>query len=281
MYIWLAHTVNKLNQLFYPYLKYNTVDINYYVIFYSNDGSKLKLLMNLSAKKPTDMSWTHTSRINKDGSRAHHFMRTIGAILISPTDKRRPVVVNLLFLPLMMIVYFLNFLSPISKLSVLSSATTILCVTLLSIHRVLAVLSLLTFRKAKQFTSLAKRTRLSLDIWTGQHLLSFIIEQFIFWDYWYPSHPPYQYFELAVYTTVCLISTVVFNTLYLLIASVDVIISPENRVFSFLNLHKLFYIPILWLAVFMIYKDSIFNFEVSRSHCFVLMTLIWYPAAIL
>ena len=102
--------------------------------------------MNLSAKKPTNMSWTHTSRINKDGSRAHHFMRTIGAILISPTDKRRPVVVNLLFLPLMMIVYFLNFLSPISKLSVLSSATTILCVTLLSIHRVLAVLSLLTFR---------------------------------------------------------------------------------------------------------------------------------------
>ena len=227
------------------------------------------------------MSRTHTSRISKDRSRVCHLIKTIGVILISPTDKRRPIVVNLVVLPLMMVLYFLNFLSLISKLSVLSSATTILCVTLLSIHRVLAILSLLTFHKTEQFTNVGKQARLSLDIWTGQHLLSFMIEQFIFWDYWYPSHPPYQYFELPVYTSVCLISTVVFNTRYLLIASVDVIISPENRVFSFLNLHKLFYIPILWLAVFMIYKDSIFNFEVSRSHCFVLMTLIWYPAAIL
>ena len=132
----------------------------------------------------TDMLWTHTSRISKDRSRVWYLIKTIGVILISPTDKRRSLVVNLVVLPLMMVLYFLNFLSPIAQLSVLSSATKFLCVTLLSIHRVLAVLSLLTFRKTEQFSGLGQRIKLSIDIWTGQHLLSFVIEQYIFSEYW-------------------------------------------------------------------------------------------------
>ena len=197
------------------------------------------------------------------------------SILLVP-DRSRARVVNLLLLPLLTFLYYINFICPISEKKIMSVLLTNMTVCLLTYHRVSAIHSLTTFRKTAECKHLSEPTRWLLDFWDGQHMLSFALELIVLSDYWllYIGDE----FYLVVFTTVGLIITVLIKTLLLLITSMDSVMDPHNPIFAYVNLHKLFYIPIIWLVLFSVNYDETFVFERGPTHFYVLITIIWYPA---
>ena len=83
---------------------------------------------------------------------------------------------------------------------------------------------------------------------------------------------------MVVSTTVGLIITVLINTLLLLITSKDSVLDSNNPIFAYVNLHKQFYLPIIWLVLLSTSGDGAFVFECGPTHFYVLITIICCPA---
>ena len=115
-----------------------------------------------------------------------------------------------------------------------------------------------------------------LGFWDGEHILSSALELILLSDYWLPYIG--DEFDLVVFAKVGLIITVLKKSLLLLITSMDSVMDPHNPIFAYVNLHKLFYIPIIWLVLFSVNYDETFVFERGPTHFYVLITIIWYPA---
>ena len=116
-------------------------------------------------------------------------------------------------------------------------------------------------------------------------MLCFILEILVCYDYWYTFFCYRYAFVLIVFATVGLIATILVNTYRLLRTSLFNSIEQKNQMFRLLNLHILFYIPVLWLGVLNYGQLEISLTEChhgpAAAHFYILLTIIWFPAATL
>mgnify|MGYP001793553581 CR=1 FL=1 len=103
-------------------------------------------------------------------------------------------------------------------------------------------------------------------------------------DYWFPSLCQRRGLEIVVYATIGLIFTILVSTIRLLtMSNNDFIMDHKRPILSFFTLHKLFYIPLLWLAVLTYGQLEISLTEChhgpAAAHFYILATIIWFPAS--
>ena len=204
--------------------------------------------------------------------------------LFSTADPRKRKHANVLLVPLIILLYYLSFFSPLSAETIPSALLTSLVLCLLTNHRLSAISSLLAFRETKEFKDVSKSSDRLIDFLAGQHVLSFILELVLCYDYWFPSLCQRHGLEIVVYATIGLIFTVLVSTIRLLTMSNNYFIIDHKRpLLSFFTLHKLFYIPLVWLVVLTYGQLEISLTEChhgpAAAHFYILVTIIWFPAS--
>ena len=204
-------------------------------------------------------------------------------LLFSTADPRRGKHANVLLVPFIILLYYVCFHSQLSEETIPSALLTILALCLLTIHRLSAISSLLAFRETKEFKNLSKSTDRLIDFLSGQHALSFILELVLCYDYWFPSLCQRRGLEIVVYATIGLIFTILVSTIRLLtMSNNDFIMDRKRPILSYFTLHKLFYIPLLWLAVLTYGQPEISLTEChhgpAAAHFYIIATIIWFPA---
>ena len=244
----------------------------------TNDYHHRKLLLSNS----TNATLENTSAKNTACS---SIQNPITFLFSTADPRKRKKHANALLVPFIILLYYLSFYSQLSEETIPSALLTILALCLLTIHRLSAISSLLAFRETKEFKNLSKSTDRLIDFLSGQHALSFILELVLCYDYWFPSLCQRRGLEIVVYATIGLIFTILVSTIRLLtMSNNDFIMDRKRPILSFFTLHKLFYIPLLWLVVLTYGQLEISLTEChhgpAAAHFYILVTIIWFPASV-
>ena len=134
---------------------------------------------------------------------------------------------------------------------------------LLTINRISAISSLRVFFSTQKLDSIiGESTDRFVAFLTVQHMLCFVLGILVYYDYGYTFFCSGHALVLIVFATVGLIATILVNTYQLLGTSLFNLNEQKNQMFCLLNLHILFYIPVLWLGV--LNYDQL---EISLTEC--------------
>ena len=158
-------------------------------------------------------------------------------------------IVNIMLLLLVTLLYYLVFFSSIISENT-SAFLTVIALVLLTICQLSAISSFLVFFSTHKLDSIiGDSTEPLVAFLAVQHMLCFILEILVRYDYWYTFFCSCHALVLIVFATMKLIITSLVNTFWLLRTSLFNLIIQNNRILCLLDLHILFYKQVLWLGV--------------------------------